>query len=228
MGWNGALLQDAVNTCTNLSGLIGDCPVFDIQSLADEGACQLETMPQQLVNEAVAGIVGTSLPGDVQIVYGPQTGTQTNPGPPTTVSVSAVGYSPGSTAANSGSVVPGEVFKATPNSNSPTQSTNPTVPSSDAASTSDAPPTTAPDPTAAPTAVATDDDMSVVSTQYVTSGNVVSEIVWKEAVVYVTESEDVTVTMTVQPTSSVQGVTKVRRGHSHDHFRHHLRHGGRR
>lgn len=234
MGWNGTFLQEAVDTCTNSSGRIEDCPIFDIQSEANETSCQLETLPQQLVNEAVTGIVGNSLPGDVQILYGPETGTQVSPAPPTSImSVSNLGFSPGSTPANSGSVVPGEVFKQT-TSSSPSPAAMPTSASpstAEASSASDASPNASSAPTlttAASTAAPAENSMSVLSTQYITSGNTVSEIVWEEAVVYVTESEDFTVTTTVQPSPSVPAVNKLRRGHGHDHFHRHLRHGGRR
>jgi hypothetical protein len=42
-------------------------------------------------------------------------------------------------------------------------------------------------PTEAPYAPVVDDHLPIVSTQYITNSNVVSEVVWKEAVVYVTE-----------------------------------------
>jgi len=256
MGWNGDFLQQAVDTCTNPSGLIQDCPLFDIQSEQDQTACGLQKLPQKLVKEVVTGVVGDSLPGGVQIQYGPGPATQVHPSPPTTtVNVPSVGYSPGTTGTSSGSVLPGQVFKETANNVAPsatpaaatTPDAAPTVatPASEpsasqpkatliagivAPDNSVAPsPSTAPEPTTAPAPTLQDDGLPIVSTQYITNGNVVSEVVWKEAVVYVTESQDVTVTVTVhEPTSSVQAVRKLRRGHGHDHFHRHLRHGGRR
>ncbi|OIW29994.1 hypothetical protein CONLIGDRAFT_575792 [Coniochaeta ligniaria NRRL 30616] len=226
MGWPQDLLQQAVDTCTNESGEIADCPLFNIQSEQDQTSCQLKKLPAQLVKEAVTGIVGDTLPGGVAIQYGPQPATQVNPAPQTTtVDVPTVSYSPGTTATNSGSVLPGQVFKESSSSEAPTPSTTPEAASTPDAAASPAKPTF---PTAAPASAPQDDGLPIVSTQYITNGNVVSEVVWKEAVVYITESEDVTVTVTVQqPTSSVQAVRKLRRGHGHDHFHRHLRHGRR-
>jgi hypothetical protein len=270
MGWKGDLLQKAADTCTNPSGKIGDCPVFTIQDEDHQVACGLKKIPQKLVQEVVSGMVGTSLPGGVQIQYGPGPATQAKPSPsPTaTVEVPTVSYSPGTTGTSSGSVLPGQVFKETAHSKGPADvaapaTTSDAAPSPSAPATSEptaspakptfiagivapdagsaAAPSPAPTPatspeisaapgtTAAPATAPADDGLRVVSTQYVTSGNVVSEVVWKEAVVYVTETDDVTVTVTVQqPTPSVQAVRRLRRGHGHEHFHRRLRHAGRR
>lgn len=243
MGWTDGVLQQAVDTCTNESGEIADCPLFNIQSEQDQTSCQLKKLPQPLVKEVVTGIVGDTLPGGVAIQYGPQPATQVNPAPQTTtVDVPTVSYSPGTTATNSASVLPGQVFKDTSSYEAATPSTTPdAAPTPDAAevkptfvagivsqSADSAPaPTTAPEPTVAPASVPQDDGLPIVSTQYITNGNIVSEVVWKEAVVYVTESEDTTITVTVQPTPSVQAVRKLRRSHDHAHVHRHLRHGRR-
>ncbi|KAB5563100.1 hypothetical protein GE09DRAFT_1056820 [Coniochaeta sp. 2T2.1] len=278
MGWDEKFLQAAVDTCTNPSGLIQDCPLFTIQTEEEQNKCKLKNLPEQIANELVTGVVGNSLPGNVPI-QGPGAGTQVNPSPPTTVSVPSVGYSPGSAVTSSGNPLPGQVFKDTAVYADPAPSTNaeftaaaaPTpdaAPSPDAGSpavignlvnpgansppstlatstiapepSSAAEPTVAPQPTVAPEptfapeptqapATVSDDGLPVVSTQYITNGNIVSEVVWKEAVVYVTESEDVTVTVTVEkPTASVQAVRKLRRSHDHAHVHRHMRHGGRR
>lgn len=246
MGWDEDLLQNAVNTCTNPSGQIEDCPLFNIQSEQDQTSCQLKQLPQKLVKEDVTGIVGDSLPGNVAIQYGPQPATQVNPPQQTTtVAVPSVGYSAGTTATSSGSVLPGQVFKETSAydaATAPTPSATPDaaaspdnpalivgaaniesapgVPSSTAASAAPAP-TASPEPTAAPAAAPVDDGLPIVRTEYITNGNIVSEIVWKEQVVYVTRSSDVTLTTTVQAQSSVVAVRRLRRGHGHEHA--HLR-----
>ncbi|TVY13974.1 hypothetical protein LARI1_G009154, partial [Lachnellula arida] len=41
MGWDEQFLQDASNQCTNLSGKIEDCPLFDIQPLGESSACNI-------------------------------------------------------------------------------------------------------------------------------------------------------------------------------------------
>ena len=273
MGWDEKFLQSAVDTCTNPSGLIQDCPLFTIQSEEEQNKCKLKKLPEPIVDELVSGVVGKALPGNVQIQYGPGAATQVNPSPQTaTVAVPSVGYSPGSSVTSGGNPLPGQVFKDTSIYEDPAPATNaevtaaaaPTaeaIPSLDAGSPAvignlvnpgaNSPPSTlatstvapeptvaaapsvapeppvAPEPTQAPAAVA-DDGLPVVSTQYITNGNIVSEVVWKEAVVYVTESEDVTVTVTVEPTASVQAVRRLRRSHDHANVHRHLRHGGRR
>lgn len=234
MGWQEDLLQAAVDQCTAASGKIEDCPLFNIQSEDDQDKCQIK-VPDSLVSEKVDGIIGDSLPGGVAIQYGPGPATAANPPPATTTAdVPTAGYSPGVTATSSGSVLPGQVFKESSDYASPTPSTASDPQASFGAAavsgTLDIAPDAAPAPTAAPSSGPPDDGLPIVRTEYVTNGNVVSEVVWKEAVVYVTEAEDVTVTVTVQPTSTVQAVKMLRRGHGHDHahlHRHLGRHGRR-
>lgn len=54
MGWDTALLQKAIDTCTNESGNIEDCSIFTIQSDEDCAKCTLET-PPELKGEDCAG-----------------------------------------------------------------------------------------------------------------------------------------------------------------------------
>jgi hypothetical protein len=248
-GWETGVLEAAIEQCTNESGMIEDCPVFQghIQTEDVQRQCQLATLPAKIANEKVSGIVGDSLPGGVQIQYGPEPATQANPAPQsTTVAVPTAGYLPGPSGALS--AVPAGIFKESSTSNSAvaapaTPTAAPTTAQAPAASTSQAPSapsvaaaepsivapgpkevsaaTETPAPTPAPASPAVDDHLPIVSTQYITNGNIVSEVVWQEAVVYVTESNDYTVTVTVPPTSSVQAVRKVRRsGHLHRHHMH--------
>ena len=69
MGWDPDFLQQAVNTCTNLSGNVQDCPIFDLQSDDDSAMCTFP-MPEQIANEAVIN-AGNHLPGNVPIQSGP-------------------------------------------------------------------------------------------------------------------------------------------------------------
>lgn len=252
-GWEDGVLEAAIEQCTNDSGMIQDCPVFQghIQSQDEQNACQLAKLPAKIAKEQVSGIVGDSLPGGVQIQYGPEPATQANPAAPsTTVAVPTASYSPASSGALS--AIPAGIFKESSTSDSaaasPTTPTaalattpTPAAPTSVAASTSEAAPasssaavepsiaapglkevsaaTQAPAVTPAPASPAVDDHLPIVSTEYVTNGNVVSEVVWQEAVVYVTESNELTVTVTVPSTSSIQAVRRVRRsGHLHRHM----------
>ncbi|ESZ98205.1 hypothetical protein SBOR_1433 [Sclerotinia borealis F-4128] len=69
MGWEEEFLQSAVDTCTNLSGEITDCPLFDIQDESVYGSCNI-TLPSALENENVIGSMPT-LPGNCAIQSGP-------------------------------------------------------------------------------------------------------------------------------------------------------------
>jgi hypothetical protein len=164
-GWDEDFLQQAVNTCTNLSGRVQDCPLFSLQSEEKQRSCKMKT-PAFVASEKVAGLIGDSLPGNVPIIYGPDSAN----GKPQTSSVSvpvpSVGYTPGTTVTGS-NYLPGGVFRES--STATTITARPT--SSDAA------------------------NYEVVSTRYVTSGNLVSKVVVVESVEYVVSAtETVTVT----------------------------------
>ncbi|EFQ34211.1 hypothetical protein CGRA01v4_03966 [Colletotrichum graminicola] len=200
-GWDEDFLQSAVNTCTNLSGRIEDCPLFNIQSDDKAAQCQMK-VPSVLSLENVTGPV-TSLPGNVIITGDPSTEGGPAPVIPSPSSSSsapaappALSYKPGKTA--SANPVPGEVLKAMPTSASTPvpiiQEVTPT-------------PTSSPQPS-----------MSFASIQTITNGNVVSVIYWEEDVVYVTMYDDITSTTTVTPTPTP--VLRAKR-HLHQH-RHHL------
>ncbi|KAF2774222.1 WSC-domain-containing protein, partial [Teratosphaeria nubilosa] len=66
-GWDVNTLQDAIDQCTNDSGLLSDCPVFN--DLFSDEECQSCRLPQS-VNEEVTGNL-TSLPGCQYITSGP-------------------------------------------------------------------------------------------------------------------------------------------------------------
>ncbi|KAK3945169.1 hypothetical protein QBC46DRAFT_134366 [Diplogelasinospora grovesii] len=209
MGWDQAFLQNAVNTCTNMSGEIQDCPLFTILDQDTQRSCSMQAMPSALVNEQVAGTIGTTLPGNVAIQYGPGEATAAHPGPQTTtVAVPTVSYSPGASATGS-EYQPGQVFHQLSSSSGLSSSTSSPVATPATAS--------APAVTPAPAAPSATDAISyeAVRTDYVTAGNVVSEIVVEEAVEYVTVT---TATVTV----TVGGPKAKRETHMH---RHKGRHG---
>ncbi|KAF2091052.1 hypothetical protein K490DRAFT_2249, partial [Saccharata proteae CBS 121410] len=85
-GWNETFLQEAVETCTNLSGEIDDCPLFDIQTEADTQTCQFE-VPQALAHDNCEG-PRKGLCGNNPIQSGPAYATV--PGSGTTSSASVV------------------------------------------------------------------------------------------------------------------------------------------
>lgn len=87
-------LQQAVDTCNNLSGRIEDCPVFDFFTDQECQACTLESS----VDEQVDGILG-ALPGCNAVTHGPEQAVREScqkpelkagsPGPTVTVTSSA-------------------------------------------------------------------------------------------------------------------------------------------
>lgn len=209
-GWDEDFLQSAVDECTNLSGLIGDCALFNIQSEDTQRQCTIETMPALLKIENVLGGIAdalTALPGNVAIQYGPEAAT-VGAGAATAASVATTApstYSVPSLTYAAGSSTPGAVFF---------QSTSTTdgaasildVPTSSSFSSASIPATT-PAPTTAPD---TSVQYEVVSTEYNTVGGLVHEVIYEEAVVYVTQ--DVVTTVTVSPSVKSE-YKRQQRGH---------------
>lgn len=202
MGWDETnfTLQDAVDTCTNLDGTIESCPLFTVISEAEQQECQFE-MPASLVTEDVAGPMA-NLPGDVALAWGPAPAdagaAASTSAEPTTVAVPTLSYSAGSTASVNGSYVPGNIFKVTPTATTVTAATT------DAAVTSGA-----------------SDPLITLATSTFTytgaSGDVtISEIVYEEAITWVTDLT--TTTVYVEPT----GVAR-RDAHVHAHQHRHAR-----
>lgn len=73
-GWNPDTLQQAVDTCTNLSGKVEDCPVFTLQSDNEASQCKFE-VPDVLNSENVL-LDLAGLPGKVPIQRGPERATK--------------------------------------------------------------------------------------------------------------------------------------------------------
>lgn len=220
-GWEEDFLQSAVDQCTNLSGLIGDCDLFDIQSEDTQRQCKVETMPLVLMAENVLGGVADvldALPGNVAIQYGPEpatlgavvTATSSAVATPSTYSVPSLTYTPGSS-------TPGGVFlqDTSTTSSAGGAATIQDVPK--ASTSSSAAPATTPAPTTAPDANV---QYEAVSTEYKTNGGLVQEVVYEEAVAYVTE--DVVTTVTVSPSAKAE-----QKRHQRSHLMRH-RHAGRR
>jgi hypothetical protein len=77
-GWDVDFLQDAVNTCTNPSGEITDCPLFNIQTQEEGAKCKIAT-PEALVDDNCAG-PAEGLCGNVPIQAGPEYASLLLPG----------------------------------------------------------------------------------------------------------------------------------------------------
>lgn len=83
MGWNVDTLQSAVDTCTNESGRVEDCPIFtpSLQTEAEQGQCDIQKMPAALHNDDCAG-PAKGLCGNVPVQYGPGYAAPLGPGSP--------------------------------------------------------------------------------------------------------------------------------------------------
>ncbi|KAH7165787.1 hypothetical protein EDB81DRAFT_264308 [Dactylonectria macrodidyma] len=228
MGWDSDFLQTAVDTCTNESGRIEDCAVFDVVTEEEAESCEM-TLPNALKSDDVEG-PASELPGGVQITYEDGAGESASasasvPAPTSTGVNPTLTYAPGATASNSASPLPGEVFKesvVSVASVAPVATTTTIIASSSAPEVGvEAVTTTTPPPVPV-----TSETASFYSTQYVTNGNIVSKILWEQEIAYVTELEEKTVVVTVTSTAVVTAPTaaarKWRRGvHMHGHGHHH-------
>lgn len=212
-GWDPEFLQQAVELCTSDSGKVEDCPIFTIQSDDKANQCKMN-VPAALAEEKVIGRVGMALPGNVPIQYGPEPATNPNPGPQTTtVAVPTVSYSEGATPTDT-VYLPGQVFKEASSSSEPVPSSTQEI-----AALAQPPVTPAPEPPVEPAAAEpVDDGYDIVRTEYVTAGNIVSMIIVKEKVEYVT------VTTTTFTSTTTIGALKARyTPHMHRHQRRHGR-----
>lgn len=191
MGWDRDFLQQAVNTCTNPSGRIEDCPLFDVISQQEATSCKLDkATPKILQLENVLG-PALQLPGNVKITLGGGEESQPEDPAPTQAEKPTLAYTPGELPTDSARPLPGQVFKETSkggdaSSPAPTSESAPSAPiaaAAAAADTTEAPTPQAPEP-------------SFYSTQYITNGNIVTKVFWEEQLVYVTETVDATATVT--------------------------------
>ncbi|KAI5297576.1 hypothetical protein KEM55_004506 [Ascosphaera atra] len=204
-GWDDGVLQEAVDQCTNESGLIEDCKIFNLQDQATQQKCLVD-IPDAIKNED-AFFAESGLPGGVPITDGPApaviaqqktqqkeqnststAATATSSSSPNLVS-QAAGQAAGAVS-QAAQAVSSEVAQAAPilaaessNSNAPATSSNAAAAPAAAAATSSAP--------AANAAVAQQGNANAVpvSTMTYTSGAQVFEVAIME--------EDVTKTTTV-------------------------------
>lgn len=224
MGWEEDFLQSAINTCTNESGRIEDCPLFDVVSEEKAKTCEMK-MPKALEHEDCKGPM-KALPGGDSV----GDGDAEKPDPTTLKPAPTLTYAPGKEPTNSASPLPGQIFKVTSAYGAPapgpssvnTEKPSPiyskiSVPSEpallptieavvpdvgvvaieSATSVEAQPPTTTPAPEFLPVT----DTKSFYSTQYITNGNLVSKILWEEEVVYVTDIQEEVVVVTVTSTA---------------------------
>lgn len=182
MGWEEDFLQDAVDTCTNASGEISDCPLFTIQDSATYSDCNF-TVPTTLVKELVDGLL-TTLPGDPTIAYGPAPANAGVAVQSSGAIVPTLSYSSGKSVATSATYSLGDIFIAKAAASDVVSSSAAaavTVPTAAVPAKEEAPATTS-----APSIASAVATQSIFSTEYQTSAGVVDEILWVEEVVTVT------------------------------------------
>ncbi|KAF2851877.1 hypothetical protein T440DRAFT_46390 [Plenodomus tracheiphilus IPT5] len=80
-GWNIDTLQSAVDTCTNPSGRVEDCPIFasNLQSEFKQAQCKIQEIPSMLDDDNCAG-PANGLCGNVPVQYGPEYAAPLKPG----------------------------------------------------------------------------------------------------------------------------------------------------
>ncbi|KAI0169562.1 hypothetical protein GGR52DRAFT_550557 [Hypoxylon sp. FL1284] len=224
-GWDQDFLQQAIDTCTNPSGLISDCAMFTengpLQSESKQNDCKFD-VPSALVHEDGLAKNLKNLPGNIQIQSGPQSATPGGGdiGGAISKATSYLGgiFGGGASTTSSSS----STSSATPTSSStalggafiqsaaPSSSVNFNALASEAPQAPSSTSVAAPATTSAP-AVTSDPGVvyEIVSTQTVTNGAMVEEIIWKEPVKYVTAGAD--------EAADVPGAARRLRRHAHQH-----------
>ena len=72
-GWSTEILGSAIQQCTNPSGLLSDCPVFELQTEDEGSKCTFE-MPEELSADNCEG-PAPGLCGNVPVQFGPEYAT---------------------------------------------------------------------------------------------------------------------------------------------------------
>ncbi|KAH0151473.1 hypothetical protein KCU67_g10250, partial [Aureobasidium melanogenum] len=207
MGWDSSdFLQSAVDTCTNASGQIQDCPLFDIQTEAQEQQCTINTVDAIKDDNPLGPRDG--LPIAVPIQSGPAyaslypvvlAGDETQAAATSTKASSQV-----TSAASSSAVVP--TLSYTPGTSSVTDKYGGGILRANTASsyiqTESASTVTAP---ASLANAKTDANGNIVATSYYTSGNQVMEMMIEEV--------DVTVTATAVETANAHARRHIGKEH---------------
>ncbi|QUC22380.1 uncharacterized protein UV8b_06621 [Ustilaginoidea virens] len=268
-GWDTPFLQRAIDTCTNPSGRIEDCPLFNVVDQETATSCKLKpSLPQLLFGEDVIGPMA-KLPGGIPVggmaqAPAPSSSTQAAPVPILT-------YRPGSTPSAPASPLPGDVFKekidtssaaaaekqpssssvatssvttssattsaassSVPTSSVTTSSATTSAASSSATTSSTTSSTTissvttsfvtassvgAPSVNPTTTTPPSSATPSYYSTQYITDGNVVTEILWEESYVTVIYTGGSPAATAAHPARRKLRRRAARHGHLHGKFR---------
>jgi hypothetical protein len=232
MGWEPEFLQSAVDTCTNPSGEIEDCPLFNIITEAEASECKLQESSSSikaLDDDNCAG-PAKGLCGNVPIQYGPEYASDLRPGntAPPTSAVSLAASSGADASMTSIEAVPTLSYKAptsavtdkygggisVANVNGGEVSVDNELhntPKTTSSSSSTTPAAAVPVVTSAPAPVADSESEggSIVATTTYTSAGTVYEVAIEEVEVYVTVEAPAPAMM--------------HKRHAHAHHMHHRR-----
>ncbi|KAI9722984.1 MAG: hypothetical protein M1812_001433 [Candelaria pacifica] len=207
--WDEGFLQQAVDTCTNESGLTSDCPLFTLQSEDDQKKCKVQT-PKQLEDDDCAG-PRAGLPGQVAVQAGPapasKGGAVNEQAVPSSAAAKSSSAAASTSAAASSTVVPVLSYSSVLSTAQYDVSSSASVASSASSSSSSSTITASPSLSSSAAG-----GLTTVSTQLLTKGNEAWEV-------FVVE-EDVTVTAGYAATTTVAHGGGVRRRHHHHAHRH--------
>ncbi|GAO18511.1 hypothetical protein UVI_02054530 [Ustilaginoidea virens] len=203
-GWDTPFLQRAIDTCTNPSGRIEDCPLFNVVDQETATSCKLKpSLPQLLFGEDVIGPMA-KLPGGIPV--GGCACSNSYLSPCSSVPTSSVTTSSATTSAASSSAT----TSSTTSSTTISSVTTSFVTASSVGAPSVNPTTTTPPSSATP---------SYYSTQYITDGNVVTEILWEESYVTVIYTGGSPAATAAPPARRKLRRRAARHGHLHGKFR---------
>jgi len=211
-GWDVNELQYAVNTCTNRSGELADCPFFASSTVSQDEArmCKLN-VPDVLKNERTMGTL-EQLPGGVRLLaVDPNLGLRPKYGHvDTDPALDTSGQNP------NGSNPP--VHPTTEGApDNPDLSNNlpaPGIPGGGSFAEK------GPEDALEKGPGDAEETYSVVSTQLITEGHRVTKILWVQEVVTATTTVDITTTVTL-PSEPTNDARKTKRGQLHHIHGHH-------
>lgn len=223
-GWKPEFLQQAIDTCTNPSGQISDCALFDIQEESEAAKCTFD-VPEVLADDNCAG-PADGLCGNVPIQAGPEYASKLQPGgsgtptqgytPPAVTerpTMPTLSYQAPKSAVTDeygGGISVARVAEAPQESQVNAYEVKPAAEPSSSSSSSPAP--SPPAVTPPPAAEAAPAKGSVISTTTYTSAGVVYEVVIEEVPVYVT-------------VEAPAPVGRRHARHAHKHYRRDREHG---
>lgn len=219
-GWDESFLQDAINRCTNPSGVMSDCPKFmengPLQDEPTQESCKLADGFKAFSAFDVTDGTLASLPGGVTVQDGPESAKPKGAGAAVAAAAATLIHqalapaAPASTYAPSintdlpaeisSSIVPdvGIFQEVTTSSSSSTPP--PPPPATSTTTPSPSPPAAAAVVTPPPAAPVLDENGNgPVRTEYITKDGMVQEIIYYEDVVYVTQEVVTTTTVAAKP-----------------------------